>query len=161
RPLQKCAERGTTQEKGNRYDHYTQLSKNLACLLSGICYTGYLCELCTAALFDVSKELPHFVGGTCADSHRVFFDTADDRPGCRKLCGQDRLPHLCSRRPRYGSGGAGAAGVFAGSFAGSLSGNFDFGYGLRSQQRSDRKSTRLNSSHVSISYAVFCLKKKI
>src|SRR5690606_41461298 len=26
---------------------------------------------------------------------------------------------------------------------------------------SDRKSTRLNSSHVKISYAVFCLKKKI
>src|SRR5437868_9352523 len=30
---------------------------------------------------------------------------------------------------------------------------------LHSAQR-DRKSTRLNSSHVSISYAVFCLKKK-
>src|SRR5207249_5457649 len=28
------------------------------------------------------------------------------------------------------------------------------------QQGLDRKSTRLNSSHVSISYAVFCLKKK-
>src|SRR5699024_11552757 len=27
-------------------------------------------------------------------------------------------------------------------------------------QELDRKSTRLNSSHVSISYAVFCLKKK-
>src|SRR5699024_11839079 len=27
-------------------------------------------------------------------------------------------------------------------------------------QEKDRKSTRLNSSHVSISYAVFCLKKK-
>src|SRR5699024_5635395 len=27
-------------------------------------------------------------------------------------------------------------------------------------KRQDRKSTRLNSSHVSISYAVFCLKKK-
>src|SRR5207249_10068405 len=27
-------------------------------------------------------------------------------------------------------------------------------------RRVDRKSTRLNSSHVSISYAVFCLKKK-
>src|SRR5215510_16098860 len=26
--------------------------------------------------------------------------------------------------------------------------------------RRDRKSTRLNSSHVAISYAVFCLKKK-
>src|SRR5690349_24054664 len=28
------------------------------------------------------------------------------------------------------------------------------------QYRQDRKSTRLNSSHVEISYAVFCLKKK-
>src|SRR5690606_42004112 len=28
-------------------------------------------------------------------------------------------------------------------------------------ERVDRKSTRLNSSHVKISYAVFCLKKKI
>src|SRR5699024_11257170 len=28
------------------------------------------------------------------------------------------------------------------------------------QCKKDRKSTRLNSSHVSISYAVFCLKKK-
>src|SRR5262245_63558704 len=27
-------------------------------------------------------------------------------------------------------------------------------------QRKDRKSTRLNSSHLGISYAVFCLKKK-
>src|SRR5690606_41936251 len=31
--------------------------------------------------------------------------------------------------------------------------------GLRQRWR-DRKSTRLNSSHVKISYAVFCLKKK-
>src|SRR5437868_9825304 len=30
----------------------------------------------------------------------------------------------------------------------------------RVRARGDRKSTRLNSSHVSISYAVFCLKKK-
>src|SRR5690242_20968796 len=28
------------------------------------------------------------------------------------------------------------------------------------RDRPDRKSTRLNSSHMSISYAVFCLKKK-
>src|SRR5690554_7680542 len=28
------------------------------------------------------------------------------------------------------------------------------------KRRGDRKSTRLNSSHVRISYAVFCLKKK-
>src|SRR5690242_21374105 len=33
--------------------------------------------------------------------------------------------------------------------------------GARQEQRAlDRKSTRLNSSHMSISYAVFCLKKK-
>src|SRR5438309_5351614 len=31
---------------------------------------------------------------------------------------------------------------------------------LIEQQERDRKSTRLNSSHSSISYAVFCLKKK-
>src|SRR6516225_10878416 len=30
----------------------------------------------------------------------------------------------------------------------------------RATARQDRKSTRLNSSHMSISYAVFCLKKK-
>src|SRR5256886_15299467 len=33
-------------------------------------------------------------------------------------------------------------------------------YGLHEKQRGDRKSTRLNSSHSQISYAVFCLKKK-
>src|SRR3712207_8595056 len=30
----------------------------------------------------------------------------------------------------------------------------------RGRERRDRKSTRLNSSHANISYAVFCLKKK-
>src|SRR5699024_12391871 len=40
-----------------------------------------------------------------------------------------------------------------------------FGYSFSTvstnrSMKSDRKSTRLNSSHVSISYAVFCLKKK-
>src|SRR5207249_6127009 len=34
-------------------------------------------------------------------------------------------------------------------------------YSLHAREYRDRKSTRLNSSHVSISYAVFCLKKKI
>src|SRR5439155_25651356 len=31
---------------------------------------------------------------------------------------------------------------------------------LSTTSKTDRKSTRLNSSHVAISYAVFCLKKK-
>src|SRR5437899_8075667 len=32
---------------------------------------------------------------------------------------------------------------------------------IKSRGGQDRKSTRLNSSHLGISYAVFCLKKKI
>src|SRR5207249_12258365 len=38
--------------------------------------------------------------------------------------------------------------------------NNRFGASGNSDDDGDRKSTRLNSSHVSISYAVFCLKKK-
>src|SRR3712207_7770374 len=34
------------------------------------------------------------------------------------------------------------------------------GFGQVTQVTVDRKSTRLNSSHANISYAVFCLKKK-
>src|SRR5258705_5728433 len=34
-------------------------------------------------------------------------------------------------------------------------------YGQQWWETQDRKSTRLNSSHLGISYAVFCLKKKI
>src|SRR5690606_41549455 len=40
---------------------------------------------------------------------------------------------------------------------------FSLEFGIRKTffDHLDRKSTRLNSSHVKISYAVFCLKKKI
>src|SRR3712207_7376523 len=60
------------------------------------------------------------------------------RPGVRVSGlrhGQRRLPDL--RQPRIPRPAAGRAGAGA-----------------------DRKSTRLNSSHANISYAVFCLKKK-
>src|SRR5256885_7228148 len=55
---------------------------------------------------------------------------------CRRGCGQSRIARLCRSRgpPEGGSGLEGKEG--------------------------DRKSTRLNSSHLAISYAVFCLKKK-
>src|SRR5699024_12368758 len=36
----------------------------------------------------------------------------------------------------------------------------NYGEKVKFVTKLDRKSTRLNSSHVSISYAVFCLKKK-
>src|SRR3712207_7709214 len=40
------------------------------------------------------------------------------------------------------------------------SNDFRAGALRRAVRRGDRKSTRLNSSHANISYAVFCLKKK-
>src|SRR5207245_8094823 len=50
------------------------------------------------------------------------------------------------------------------SLDGPSSGSFGFGNSpgrsARTLYHEDRKSTRLNSSHGSISYAVFCLKKK-
>src|SRR5437868_14272454 len=48
-----------------------------------------------------------------------------------------------------------SSGSCAGVTVGRNSGNFS-----APSRPTDRKSTRLNSSHVSISYAVFCLKKK-
>src|SRR3712207_8478781 len=47
-------------------------------------------------------------------------------------------------------------GTQAGVFAGVTSPD----YPAASRGSADRKSTRLNSSHANISYAVFCLKKK-
>src|SRR5687768_17771657 len=49
------------------------------------------------------------------------------------------------------------------SFTGNLSGDEDipfFNFSTTAVSNVDRKSTRLNSSHGYISYAVFCLKKK-
>src|SRR3989475_12724969 len=60
-----------------------------------------------------------------------------------KACAQRTRPVLRSGEPRDGGGGGRAP--------------------LLRRQRADladRKSTRLNSSHSQISYAVFCLKKK-
>src|SRR5438876_9824615 len=50
---------------------------------------------------------------------------------------------------------------FAGGKGTALEGGFRVPAILRRHAEADRKSTRLNSSHPSISYAVFCLKKKI
>src|SRR2546427_8848320 len=41
-----------------------------------------------------------------------------------------------------------------------MNSNSNLGLSLRHELIEDRKSTRLNSSHSQISYAVFCLKKK-
>src|SRR5256885_10203009 len=65
-------------------------------------------------------------------------------PADRGVTGAHPLPQEADRAPRFG----GPAAV-------------ESARGRRHQDRlGDRKSTRLNSSHLVISYAVFCLKKK-
>src|SRR3712207_8910827 len=64
-------------------------------------------------------------------------DPAQPRPELRHPQHLDRRPRRRPRRRRAGRAGAGG-----------------------DVTARDRKSTRLNSSHANISYAVFCLKKK-
>src|SRR5690606_41624397 len=69
----------------------------------------------------------------------------------------DALPIYGSTEGAVASGVASAAGTV--SVMGSAGAGSGSGVTLGSKS-GDRKSTRLNSSHVKISYAVFCLKKK-
>src|SRR2546426_8347134 len=62
-----------------------------------------------------------------------------------------RLPSVFSPRNPLTAGSLGLSLYFALFVGHNQAGNVDSG---------DRKSTRLNSSHLVISYAVFCLKKK-
>src|SRR3712207_8583207 len=68
----------------------------------------------------------------------------------RSRPGRGGGPHTCADQRYHGVGGA----VEVASAVGQP--------GVRADvaARADRKSTRLNSSHANISYAVFCLKKK-
>src|SRR2546430_5661305 len=59
--------------------------------------------------------------------------------------------------PRQGMSIEGGGVVTSGSHSPMLDVGIGLGYAPSAQ---DRKSTRLNSSHSQISYAVFCLKKK-
>src|SRR3712207_7766992 len=76
------------------------------------------------------------------------------RGGVRALRRPDRLPvpRRARRHPRRGDPPRGPAGPRVRDLR--RTGQRD---GRRDE---DRKSTRLNSSHANISYAVFCLKKK-
>src|SRR3712207_7392929 len=96
---------------------------------------------------------------SCVGDFFFFNDTATTEIYTLSL--HDALPIsgiIRSRRligsPRPRGGGRGRVPtVTIGLQSGRLSGPSRRG-------RSDRKSTRLNSSHANISYAVFCLKKK-
>src|SRR5699024_11241769 len=90
--------------------------------------------------------------------HRLIFpDPAPTAPHTLSL--HDALP-ICTRDHLDGVGpaGAGAARLPDVDLVAAAVAHVLDSPGVTDHR--DRKSTRLNSSHVSISYAVFCLKKK-
>src|SRR5437762_4653070 len=78
----------------------------------------------------------------------VFADDRDDRTG------GERQRHVLEDKTR--GAGIGERDALEPQALTQAIGHFDIG---RRFKRGDRKSTRLNSSHRCISYAVFCLKK--
>src|SRR5690606_40235695 len=106
---------------------------------------------------------------------RRFSFTAQSASWSHPLSLHDALPIFVARREGLGHGAVGLAQDAAGKFDGrglvgqnrhlpataALAADRDFARLHRLESDgADRKSTRLNSSHVKISYAVFCLKKK-
>src|SRR5207249_9276751 len=75
--------------------------------------------------------------------------------------GADRTIHFSLKAPEANSVQvAGGDGLGAGPFPMTKGADGVWSVTTPPAVPGDRKSTRLNSSHVSISYAVFCLKKK-
>src|SRR5690606_42093419 len=99
-------------------------------------YAPATTEIYTLSLHDA---LPIFAGADAQDRGR------GDR-GAPRAAARRRGAAAAGAAARARSGDARAAGVALGAGGGG--------------RAVDRKSTRLNSSHVKISYAVFCLKKK-
>src|SRR5690349_23376055 len=77
-----------------------------------------------------------------------------------RSCAGREVGRRVASRGRDGIWRSVPAGFFHGSFRRISPGSLRFSEPVLSDRCQDRKSTRLNSSHVEISYAVFCLKKK-
>jgi len=89
-------------------------------------------------------------GGRRVGGGLFFFFQAEDGIRDRDVTGVQTcaLPICCTR-------------IGVRKFTGPVINVRDVSYGIRCMcMYIDRKSTRLNSSHITISYAVFCLKKK-
>src|SRR5436190_18296299 len=89
--------------------------------------------------------------------YTTLFRSPDDPP--RPAPGRGRLLPGGELGAGLGGGGAGPVQVAAVFGVGPVRGRHE-PQGRRRDADQDRKSTRLNSSHTVISYAVFCLKKK-
>src|SRR2546426_12503782 len=110
---------------------------------------------------------------TCAGHRSLRVDERDPRPPVGRTGAGAAAATGRAHGRRDGGGGflqvltrpRAAGGLRAHSRRREAAGPFDGGAAhasalSRRRARGDRKSTRLNSSHLVISYAVFCLKKK-
>src|SRR5690349_12493972 len=100
------------------------------------------------------RSLRHRSVPSCRNMRRILFRDHTATPEIYTLSLHDALPIYVSLSA------AGMTASFAGVLQARSSPAPSGGTCRRDDGRADRKSTRLNSSHVEISYAVFCLKKK-
>src|SRR5437870_6997805 len=108
-----------------------------------------------------------FEDDDAADAHQAGqsdHKEHDHRDGCHDLPRQNDSARrqIVQETRKEGRGHAHAEGVAGGANNHGLQQDHrdDSPIGYADGLQRDRKSTRLNSSHVAISYAVFCLKKK-
>src|SRR5699024_1351482 len=115
----------------------------------------------TGKVYRIGQEVDVTVIGVDMDEHVVDFELARMKKSKGKL--RNRKTNRKSYEPHTGSNSSlnGSGEVFGvlPESARSIGRMVEFCLKNNSHQ-TERKSTRLNSSHVSISYAVFCLKKK-
>src|SRR3712207_8420046 len=84
--------------------------------------------------------------------YTTLFRSLELAPGLLEIFREVARSRARGRDLLFGAGDGGVAVALEGGVGGGLL--------FRQHREGDRKSTRLNSSHANISYAVFCLKKK-
>src|SRR5699024_11264694 len=107
-----------------------------------------------AVVAAMSQVNPHAV---------VFAHSVDDRDAAARVSVRTKAPLAADSvgLDRDDQGIIAHHSVFGGTYNSASAATFGpLIVTIREGAIEDRKSTRLNSSHVSISYAVFCLKKK-
>src|SRR4051812_48978214 len=91
----------------------------------------------------------------------TYFNTQERREALRKGLKRHHGTVGAVALDRHGDlAAATSTGGYTGKLPGRVGDSPLIGAGNYADNAADRKSTRLNSSHMSISYAVFCLKKK-
>src|SRR6266403_5076481 len=103
---------------------------------------------------------PFVASFTKSTGQRICRESLPHVASCHKFAAPLLLGTHRSRLRRLSMPRNGSGQTFGTSANCDASHNFSSSVRYRTDGPPDRKSTRLNSSHVEISYAVFCLKKK-